>query len=481
MQRKLALRFLIFVGALTILVSSRPATIHAQVGKDVRALVAQAQARGAVRVIVGVRAAFQPEGRLSVRAARAQRASIAQAQDALLAQLAAHNPRVLHKFTTIPYLALSVNANALTALAALPNVTSIREDKPRAPSLADSTALIGAPTAWASGYSGAGQVVAILDTGVDSAHAFLFPKVISEACYSTTDTYYGSSSLCPGGVPESTAPGSATYCDLTISGCYHGTHVAGIAAGRDPGGVGFSGVARDANIIAIQIFSRFDSATYCGWSTPCALAYDSDIIKGLERVYDLRNTYAMAAANLSLGGDLYSDQATCDATFPDYKNAIDNLRSVGIATIIAAGNDYSAGGIEAPGCISSAISVGSTLDGGAGGTPVDTISSFSNSASFLSLLAPGQIILSAYPGGSYVYVSGTSMATPHVTGAWAILKSRSPITTVEQVLYALTSTGVPIPDPRNGITKPRIQVDRALGAIPPFIYFFPMIFKEATP
>jgi subtilisin family serine protease len=451
----------------------------AQSGKDVSALMARAQTHGYVRVIVGVRVTYQPEGRLDVRAIQTQRASIAQAQNALLNQLAVHNARLTRRFTTIPYLALEVNANALRALVSAANVTSIREDQPRKPSLAQSTVLIGATSAWSSGYSGAGQVVAILDTGVDSAHSFLSGKVISEACYSTTDASWGSSSVCPGGVSESTAPGSGIYCNLSIAGCWHGTHVAGIAAGRDPGGLGFSGIARDANIIAIQVFSRFDNPTYCGSSNPCALAWDSDIIKGLERVYNLRNDYAIAAANLSLGGvPLYS--VPCDTDFADYKAAIDNLRSVGIATIIASGNDGTSNAIAPPACVSSAISVGSTRDGGTGAIPVDTVSSFSNSASFLSLLAPGEIIYASLPGNLYGNVSGTSMATPHVTGAWAILKQRAPVTTVDQILAALTNTGVLVYDARNGITKPRIQVHSALGQFPPFIYYFPFVVKDAT-
>lgn len=451
---------------------------RAQSNRDVSALIAQAQARGRLRVIVGVRVpTYKPEGKLDARAAQAQRASIVQAQSALLSQLAIYNVRVTHRFTTIPYLALEVNADALQALARIPNVTSIRQDKPRVPSLSESTNIVGATTVWTSGYTGAGQVVAILDTGVDSAHPFLAGKVVSEACYSTNDSTEGSSSVCPGGVAESTAPGSGTYCNLSIAGCYHGTHVAGIAAGRDPGGVGFSGVARDANIIAIQVFSRFDNPYYCN-SVPCALAWDADIIKGLERVYDLRNTYAIAAANLSLGGEAFS--YVCDAAFPDYKTAMDNLRSVGIATVVASGNEYYSNAIATPACVSSAISVGSTRDGSGYATPVDAVSPFSNSASFLSLLAPGEIIYSSYPGGSYVSISGTSMATPHVTGAWAIIKQRVPVSTVEQILAALTNTGVPIYDARNGITKPRIRINAALYQLPPFIYYFPFIVKDAT-
>ncbi|MBM3128784.1 MAG: peptidase S8 and S53 subtilisin kexin sedolisin [Chloroflexi bacterium] len=473
-------RVLVIAIGLTLLATSQAQPTRAQTGKEIKPLLAQAQTQGAVRVIVGVRAAFQPEGRLNARAAQSQRRAIAQAQDALLNQLAARNARASHKFASIPYLAMTVDANTLTALAASSDVVTIQADKPRAPSLATSTALIGATSAWASGYAGANQVVAILDTGVDKTHPFLSGKIVSEACYSTTDAYYASSSVCPGGVSESIATDSGVHCDLTINGCDHGTHVAGIAAGKDPGGLGFSGVAREANIIAVQIFSRFDNAYYCGSSTPCALSFDSDIIKGLERVYALSGTYNIAAANLSLGGEMYTTQAACDTAYPAYKDAIDNLRSAQVATVIAAGNDYSSNSIEAPGCISSAISVGSTLDGGWGATPVDTVSIFSNSASFLSLLAPGQYIVSSVPGGGYSNWGGTSMATPHVAGAWAVLKSFKPAATVDQILGALTGSGVPVLDTRNGITKPRIQIDAALTSLGLRIYFFPLIFKDAT-
>jgi len=137
------------------------------------------------------------------------------------------------------------------------------------------------------------------------------------------------------------------------------------------------------------------------------------------------------------------------------KVIIDNLRSVGIVTVIASGNEGFIDGLSFPACISTAVSVGST-------TKSDVVSSFSNSASFLSLLAPGESITSSVPGGAFAVESGTSAAAPHVAGAWAILKQAKPAATVSQILTALTSTGVPITDPKNGLTKPRIRVNLAL-------------------
>jgi hypothetical protein len=113
------------------------------------------------------------------------------------------------------------------------------------------------------------------------------------------------------------------------------------------------------------------------------LSFTSDQILGLERVFALRSTFNIAAVNMSLGGGRYFDQASCDAANVARKAAIDNLRSVNIATVISSGNDSFADSMGAPGCISSAVSVGSTDDGGS--VMLDAVSSFSNSS--FSILA----------------------------------------------------------------------------------------------
>jgi subtilisin len=416
----------------------------------------KALASGTVRVIVGLRTDFEPEGALPTESAVfAQRRGISSAQDGVLARVRVASRGVVKRFETVPYIALEVDASGVEALRASPEVASVEEDVPVPATLAESVPLIGAPAAWAAGFSGSGQAVAILDTGVDKAHSFLSGKVVSEACYSTTSAANNSNSVCPGGVSESTASGSGVNC--TVHGCIHGTHVAGIAAGK---GASFSGVARDANIIAVQVFSRFNSASDCGGNAPCVLSYGSDQMKGLERVYALRNSLNIASINMSLGSGQFA--SNCDGNA--LKPIIDNLRAAGIATVIASGNEGYTSAISAPGCISSAVSVGSTGDGSLGAT-TDVVSSFSNSASILSLLAPGSQINSSVPGGSFDILQGTSMATPHVAGAWAVLKSKLPTATVPQVLNALKDTGRLVTDSRNGITKSRIKVDAAVSAL----------------
>ncbi|MSP41684.1 MAG: hypothetical protein EXR70_24635 [Deltaproteobacteria bacterium] len=161
---------------------------------------------------------------------------------------------------------------------------------------------------------------------------------------------------------------------------------------------------------------------------------------------------------MSIGGG--GSTTNCDSD--PRKPIIDSLRAANIATVIAAGNNGFTNQLSFPACISSAVSVGSTGDG-SGGSTQDAISSFSNSASFLSLLAPGQVITSSVPGGGYANFQGTSMATPHVTGAFALIKQALPGLTVSQALSALQSSGLPILDTRNGITKPRIRILNALA------------------
>ncbi|MGQ0790932.1 MAG: S8 family peptidase, partial [Nitrosopumilaceae archaeon] len=411
--------------------------------------------KNSIPIIIGLDTDFVPEGKLTRSDVKVQKNKIGQDQDSLLSFLKNYRAEKIKRFEHFPFIAMTVDKATLQRLEASPQVSVIAEDILFKPLLADSVPLIGAPFAWSRGFSGQGQAVAVLDTGVDKNHFFLLGKVVSEACYSTNDPGI-SSSVCPGGVPATTDPNSALPC--SINGCGHGTHVAGIAAGD---GVNIDGVAKDASIIAIQVFSEFLTQSDCGGTPPCILAYTSDIVLGLDRVNTLASTLAISSVNLSLGGGSYNTEADCDADPSNFfiKQSVDSLRSKGIATVAAAGNDFSSNSLNTPACISSVVSVGST-------TKTDSISSFSNIASFLDLLAPGSAITSSIPGNNFAEISGTSMATPHVAGAWAVLKSAKPTATVDEVLDSLQSTGKPVS--RNGVLFfPRIKVDSAVNDLVP--------------
>jgi subtilisin family serine protease len=445
------------VGILSNEMAPPRAAAQAEIAQAARQRVRRA---GHARVLVELKlpTPHVPEGTLgSAAAVQGQRQRIEAQRLRLLSQLPGVAYRLIHQYQTLPYVALDVDASALAALEALDSdVIRVMDDDILKPSLAQSVPLIQGDQAWNAGYDGTGMMVAILDTGVDSTHPFLAGKVVDEACYSST-VAGTSQTFCPNGLGQQLGAGAAVPCPLPD--CVHGTHVAGIAAGNGASaGQTFSGVAKGAQVMAIQVFTKILDQLNCGGTAPCVGAYSSDIVAGLERVYVRAGTYNIASVNMSLGGGSFP--APCDGQ--PYKPAIDNLRSIGIATVIAAGNGSSTSELTAPGCISSAVSVGAT-------DKSDVVAWFTNAAPFMSLFAPGVAITSSVPGGGYAAFSGTSMATPHVAGTWAVLKQAVPNASVSLILSALQLTGTPITDTRPGgtVTQSRIKVFDALQALAP--------------
>ena len=415
------------------------------------ALMQRAHAEGAVRVIVELGGLnVMPEGFLRDDVAvSAQRQSIGAAQSGVRHALRGIVHRVGRQFQTVPLMTIDASPDVLRMLESMRGlVVAVHEDTVSAATLAQSGPLVGAPAMRDIGFDGSGTVIAILDTGVDRNHSFLAGKVVEEACFSSTVA--GTSiTACPNGGEEQGGPGSAMPCSVP-GDCEHGTHVAGIAGGAGPT---LSGIARGAKIVAIQVFSRFTRPQDCDGAAPCALSFRSDQIAALERVFLLRASHNLASVNMSMGGGGFT--SPCDGD--PRKLVIDNLRAVGIATVISSGNDGFGNALSAPACISTAVSVGAT-------TKSDTVPTFSNSASFLSLVAPGSSINSSIPGGGFAVFDGTSMAAPHVAGAFAILRQAVPAATVSHILQALQVSGRPVTDV-TGITTPRIKVDAALTAL----------------
>lgn len=389
---------------------------------------------------------------------------IAGISNSILHQLNGKDYSVNHTYATLPCLALDVSPGALKRLNEIPDVRNIVLDKKtrlpdywksgsqdknlKGPQLNQSADIIGAEVAWSIGFTGNGWYVAVLDTGILRGHEFFSGKNIVERCFSAGMD-------CPNGLSEMSGPGSAAHYDARYVGSDHGTHVAGIAAGNNQ--VDLFGIAKDSNIIAVQVFSRF-SGPDCAPDDYCVMSWDSDQIKGLEFVYQQRTNYNIAAVNISLGGGEYSNQSNCDNDNNLYKNAIDNLRAVGIATLCASGNEISCSTIIAPACISSAVAVGATDDS-------DDEAYFSNwNYNLLDLFAPGMEIYSSTGESNVRYESwqGTSMATPHVTGAWALFKQFSN-SGVSDVLDALIDSGKLVTTRCGGSQKkPRIDIGLAI-------------------
>ena len=399
---------------------------------------AQIQTTGAAPIIVELATDWHVEQFGDVSAASVQEAAIANAQQAILGRMSAFDVTNVKTYQSTPQLALTVSSPAaLAALSQAPEVARIQLDRLYTPALQESVPLIRADRAHALFYTGNGQVVAVLDTGIAKNHPDLAGKVVAEACFSTTNASQGASSLCPGG-QATTATNSGLNCAANISGCFHGTHVAGIVAG----------VAPQADLIAVQVFSNFGGSLG---------AFSSDINLALERVLALKQQgLPVASVNMSLGGGRFTSACDNDVRRP----VIELLAAQGVATVIAAGNSSNRDAMSAPACISAAISVAASTDN-------DAIASFSNISSLTTLYAPGVDILSAVPETGRGSANGTSMAAPHVAGAVAIFRQAKPSATVAEIRNLLVTTGPTITDNRSGgsITKRRLDVYAGLCAL----------------
>ncbi|MBI1235225.1 MAG: S8 family serine peptidase [Alphaproteobacteria bacterium] len=380
-----------------------------------------------------------------------------------------NGPRLAREFRYSPGAAMVLSAREIAALAADPGVRRIEIDALSSPGLDESVPLIGATAMHTDGQTGQGVSVAILDTGVDLQHPMFAGRIAGSACFSSSQAGR-STSFCPGGeATNTTDPQAGDNCEERSiddvnggTGCFHGTHVAGIAVGGDfvdPGNAArtLRGVAPGAGVVAVQVFSQFTGEDDCGDDpTPCVRSFTSDQNAALEWLHDNRVALNLASINMSLGGG----QTVSACTGHAHVTIIGQLRAAGIATAIAAGNDGFRDSVGSPACIPDAITVGST-------TKTDTVSSFSNSNGLVDVLAPGSSIRSALPSpndsgtGGATTASGTSMAAPHVAGALALLRAAHPAASIDAIESALEATGVPITLSANNVTTPRIRVDLA--------------------
>jgi len=302
------------------------------------------------------------------------------------------------------------SAGALAAqLRSDPNVAAVIPDarvtidawpasgSPNDPSYASNQAdlpLIGVPTAWQTTTGSASVIVAIIDTGTTMNHEDLAGITFVS--------------------PYNEITGTAGAADDNG----HGTHVTGTIAAQTNNGTGIAGIAPGVTIMPIKVLDASGS----GWFSDFLAGVDYAVAHGAKMI------------NMSLGGSLAAGSvAAMQPTF-------DAAYAAGVTIVAAAGND-SDSSIRYPCAFNHVICVAATDNN-------DAHASFSNANAYVDISGPGVNEASTYPFGCaaapscYLFMSGTSMATPHVVGVAALVLSAHPTDTPDQVEAALESTAV---------------------------------------
>jgi subtilisin family serine protease len=339
------------------------------------------------------------------------------------------------KYSTFSAISGRVSREGLQKLRENRGIIALAYDAPVYISRSDSIPLINADDVWSrqvngTNSTGANQNICVIDTGVDYTHPDF------SGC-NQTGFLAGNCSKVIGGYD---------FVNLDadpMDDHGHGTHCAGIAAG----GGNVKGVAPGAKIIAIKVLDSDGS----GWM--------ADIASGIDWCTANKTRFNISAISMSLGGLAVYTDATCPA---DYESLMSAAKSAGIAVVVASGNSYQTTGVSFPACSPYVVPVGST-------TKADAISSFSNRGPNLDIVAPGSSINSTVIGGYAVY-SGTSMATPHVAGAIALIRQdyllrNSTTLTPAELETLLTTYGKKIYDATTLKNYTRLDVMAILGNI----------------
>ncbi|MEO3820311.1 S8 family serine peptidase [Plantactinospora sp. B24E8] len=286
---------------------------------------------------------------------------------------------------------------ALRSLDVAPGIRSIALDGIVEAALDESVSQIGAPAAWAAGYDGSGVKLAVLDSGVDTDHPDFAGRI--GAAVNFTD--------------------AADAEDHNG----HGTHVASTAAGTGAASDGrYRGVAPGVELLSGKVLDDRGSG------------FDSGIIAGMQWAVD----QGADVVSMSLGQYVGANVDLKEAALEQLSATSDTL------FVVAAGNAGPNDGIlGSPGTADAALTVGA-VDG------ADRLAPFSSRGPRVrdggikpDVTAPGVDITAALPGGGYGTMSGTSMATPHVSGAAALLAQARPDWTGQQLKSVLVSSARP--------------------------------------
>lgn len=293
-----------------------------------------------------------------------------------------------------------------------------------------------------------GQSICIIDSGVNFSHPDLLGK--NKTC--VIDCY-----------------GKACTQNCSVDDDNgHGTHVAGIAAASSE----ITGIAPNTKLIGVKILNS------SGEGHPTNSG--NDLTNSIDWCTDNSETYNITVISMSLGTTPQFD-TNCDNEpgLADWKTAVDAAYNKNISIVIATGNDANTTHISAPACFSNATQVANTYDASFGpvswgsptvctdsSTALDQIVCHANRNSLVKLLAPGSQINSTKSDGTYEIRGGTSMATPMVAGAIALIKQFLNLTnqykTPSQIETTLFNTGKLISDSASDKNYSRINIFDAI-------------------
>jgi subtilisin family serine protease len=413
-------------------------------------------------------AAYRPARALSGRglllassSSLAYERTLAMAQRRLAARIATTIPAAAvrwHYSVVANGLAVVVPRDRLGALAHVPGVARVWPSMTYHALLDRSAPLIGAPRLWGPNLSTAGEGVkiGIIDDGVDQSHPFFNPGAYAyPAGFPKGNTKYTTPKVIVARAfapPGTTYPNAGLPFDPSADGSDHGTHVAGIAAGDD------GTLARNVRIAGIA--PRAYLGNYKALSVPSPNFGLNGNSPEIVAAIDAAVRDGMDVINLSLG------EPEIDPRRDIVVRALDAAAAAGVVPVVAAGNDFSdfgQGTIGSPANAPRAIAAAAATGGHGSPTP-DRIAPWSSggptpySLQFKpDVTAPGVAILSSVPAreGLWDEISGTSMASPHVAGAAALLRERHPTWTVAQIKSALTLTGDTVRTARGEVSATR--------------------------
>jgi hypothetical protein len=397
------------------------------------------------------------------------RREIADKQFEVLGSLTPREFRLRRRFANLNSFSGEVTAEGLVKLLDDPRVKSIEPVLELHAHLRQGIPLMNALNVRTD-YRGRDMAIAIVDTGIDYTHSVLGG----------------------GGFPNNKVLGGYDFGDDDpdpFAGHSHGTSCAGIAAG-DLADVGdyIGGVAHEAKLYALKISP---GTTKTASSDDMIAAWDWCV----THQYD-DPSHPIMVINTSFGGGRYF--SNCDDENAAMSMAAKNANDAGITLLVSAGNDGWCESLAWPACISNVISVGAVYDADFGNaswcidrfscadiylsdscstdwaaddsTAPDKVAVYSNTASFLDILAPANQAYTTTIGGYVSNFGGTSAACPYAAGAVACLQSAAKnilglYLTPDEVRQILTDTGDPITDAKVPLAKPRINLAHAVQAI----------------